>query len=66
MEQVLPAFQTPWVEAQLDRTPWRRGMYGECTHTPRPQVVFVSVEWWLVTSERHQDRRPQGNQNPLL
>ena len=51
VEQVLPAFQTPWVQAQLDRTPWRRGMYGECTHTPRPQVVSVSVEWWLVTSE---------------
>ena len=51
MEQVLPAFQTPWVQAQLDRTPWRRGMYGECTHTPRPQVVSVSVEWWLETSE---------------
>ena len=50
-EQVLPAFQTPWVQAQLDRTPWRRGMYGECTHTPRPQVVSVSVEWWLGTSE---------------
>ena len=44
MEQVLPAFQTPCVQAQLDRTPWRRGMYGECTHTPRPQVVSVSVE----------------------
>ena len=44
MEQVLPAFQTPWVQAQLDRTPWRRGMYGECTHTPRPQVVSVSGE----------------------
>ena len=26
-------------------------MYGECTHTPRPQVVSVSVEWWLRTSE---------------
>ena len=26
-------------------------MYGECTHTPRPQVVSVSVEWWLETSE---------------
>ena len=26
-------------------------MYGECTHTPRPQVVSVSVEWWLGTSE---------------
>ena len=51
VEQVLPAFRTPWVQAQLDRTPWRRGMYGECTHTPRPQVVFVSVEWWLRTSE---------------
>ena len=51
MEQVLPAFQTPWVQAQLDRTPWRRGMYGECTHTPRPQVVSVSLEWWLETSE---------------
>ena len=51
MEQVLPAFQTPWVQAQLDRTPWRRGMYGECTHTPRPQVVSVSVEWWLGTAE---------------
>ena len=51
VEQVLPAFQTPWVQAQLDRTPWRRGMYGECTHTPRPQVVSVSVEWWLRTSE---------------
>ena len=45
------AFQTPWVQAQLDRTPWRRGMYGECTHTPRPQVVSVLVEWWLQTSE---------------
>ena len=44
MEQVLPAFQTPWVQAQLDRTPWRRGMYGECTHTPRPQVVSVPAE----------------------
>ena len=44
VEQVLPAFQTPWVQAQLDRTPWRRGMYGECTHTPQPQVVSVSVE----------------------
>ena len=51
VEQVLPAFQTPWIRAQLDRTPWRRGMYGECTHTPRPQVVSVSVEWWLLTSE---------------
>ena len=51
MEQVLPAFQTPWVQAQLDRTPWRRGMYGECTHIPRPQVVSVSGEWWLGTSE---------------
>ena len=51
MEQVLPAFQTLPVQAQLDRTPWRRGMYGECTHTPRPQVVSVSVEWWLGTSE---------------
>ena len=45
------AFQTPWVQAQLDRTPWRRGMYGDGTHTPRPQVVSVSVEWWLRTSE---------------
>ena len=26
-------------------------MYEECTDTPRPQVVFVSVEWWLRTSE---------------
>ena len=26
-------------------------MYEECTHTPRPQVVSVSVEWWLLTSE---------------
>ena len=26
-------------------------MYGECTHTPRPQVVSVSAEWWLRTSE---------------
>ena len=26
-------------------------MYGECTDTPRPQVVSVSVEWWLRTSE---------------
>ena len=26
-------------------------MYGECTHTPRPQVVSVPVEWWLKTSE---------------
>ena len=26
-------------------------MYGECTHTPRPQVVSVSGEWWLETSE---------------
>ena len=26
-------------------------MYGECTHTPRPEVVSVSVEWWLRTSE---------------
>ena len=26
-------------------------MYGECTHTPRPQVVSVLVEWWLRTSE---------------
>ena len=51
MGQILPAFQTPWVQAQRDRTPWRRGMYGECTHTPRPQVVSVSVEWWLETSE---------------
>ena len=51
MGQILPAFQTPWAQAQLDRTPWRRGMYGECTHTPRPQVVSVSVEWWLETSE---------------
>ena len=51
VEHILPAFQTPWVQAQLDRTPWRRGMYGECTHTPRPQVVSVSVEWWLETSE---------------
>ena len=51
MGQILPAFQTPWVQAQLDRTPWRRGMYGECTHTPRPQVVSVSVGWWLETSE---------------
>ena len=23
----------------------------ECIHSPRPQVVFVSVEWWLLTSE---------------
>ena len=22
-----------------------------CSHTPRPQVVSVSVEWWLRTSE---------------
>ena len=51
VEQVPPAFQTPWVQAQLDRTPWRRGMYGDCTHTPRRQVVSVSVEWWLQTSE---------------
>ena len=51
MEQILPAFQTPWVQAQLHRTPWRRGMYGECTHTPRPQVVSVLVEWWLEMSE---------------
>ena len=36
VEHVLPASQTPWVQAQLDRTPWRRGMYGECTHSPRP------------------------------
>ena len=35
MEQVLPAFQTPWVQAQLDRTPWRRGMYGRVySHPP--------------------------------
>ena len=26
-------------------------MCEECTHTPRPQVVSVSVEWWLRTSE---------------
>ena len=26
-------------------------MYGECTHTSRQQVVSVSVEWWLQTSE---------------
>ena len=26
-------------------------MYGECNHTPRPQVVSVSVEWWLLTWE---------------
>ena len=51
MEQVLLALQTPWVQAQLDRTPWKRVMYRECTHTPRPQVVSVSVEWWLRTSE---------------
>ena len=51
VEQVLPASLTPWVQAQLDRTPWRRGMYGECTHPPRPQDVSVSVEWWLRTSE---------------
>ena len=51
MEQVLPAFQTPWVQAPLYRIPWRRGMYWECTHTPRPQVVSVLVEWWLRTSE---------------
>ena len=43
MEQVSQASQTPWVQAQLDRTPWRRGLYGECTHTPRPQVVAADV-----------------------
>ena len=26
-------------------------MYEECTHTPRPQVVSLSMEWWLRTSE---------------
>ena len=26
-------------------------MYGECTHIPRQQVVSISVEWWLRTSE---------------
>ena len=51
VEQVLPASQTPWVPAQLDQTPWRRGMYGEYTDTPRPQVVSISVEWWQRTSE---------------
>ena len=66
VEQVLPAFQTPWVQAQLDHTPWRRGMYGECTHTPRPQVVSVSVEWWLRTSEMPSGLTTSGNQNPLL
>ena len=65
-EQVLPASQTPWVLAQLDRTLWRRGVYGECTHTPRPQVVAISVEWWLRTSETPSGLQPQGNQNPLL
>ena len=41
----------PMGSGPLDLTPWRRGMNGECTHTPRPQVVSVSVEWWLRTSE---------------
>ena len=56
----------PMDKGQLDRTPWRRGMYGECTHTPRPQVVSVSVEWWLRTSETLLGLTTSGNQNPLL
>ena len=41
-------------------------MYGECTHTPRPQVVSVSVEWWLETSEMPSGLTTSGESKPLL
>ena len=48
-----------WVKDPTTRI-WRAGgaspsripnATGECIHSPRPQVVSVSVEWWLGTSE---------------
>ena len=42
-----------------------RGMYGECTHTPRPQVVSVSVEWWLGTSETPSGLTTSGESKSL-
>ena len=40
-------------------------MYGEFTHSPRPQVVSVSAEWWLRPSETPSGLTTSGELKPV-